>query len=1059
MKKSICTGLLLLSMLCRGQQTRAFRLLDNELLRTADVLKVQVDPSGLAWILTNKGFMSFDGTELRSFKDTLSGSYTNSLVGQVPDICSDRKGNLYAWKYETGVICFNTKNGRYTVCGVRGTDSTVFRNSVVTDMFIDRDNICWLASRSGLIRYSYKDQQVRFMFLSDQNLEYLSAEGHDSNKEQPFYNTVKKMFTSIAPDVMDPGKLWVSGGNTVWHFEKSTGKFSAAVLPEPGNPQKYGYLVMDLLDINADTLVFATMGGGLGFYSKKEQHYHFVLRDSSTYLKSGIQTNKNIATGLSENKDGFFVSYRDALPAFFDTGKRRQEYITGDSLFKGFRIVTDNQQRVWIFTRSRLYYSQAKPLSFQTIDVAFQEQVKNGANLLSSIYWDQEESKYYAGVNFSDGVFLWNRDFSRATVYPARNPPALALLESVIWDITKVNGVSWAIGMGNHLIVMHKGLYQSFKQVTAYNKFTIPYTEPEREALDLLKKNEQELFVLGGKGEVYKINSKDLSAEKIASFRDSAGSSAWGLGKMMKGTNEHELFITDYKTIYKLDLVTKQAVSFLPVFKAAPVAMNFVDIATDQRGDLWIASRDNELVCYSGHDFKLLDRLPGKLNFGTYSNIVVTQENILLAGESNGLVVYDINRKKLWRYNERSGLPAKGFNKILYENGFVFLSYEDQVLAILLKELLREPATPLVYLSGLAVYGKDIITDSLLNWQHTIHLDYHQDFITLRVSSLNYDNPDQVKYEYRVPELDTGWIEADYFNRGISFAQLRPSTYSFQVKASLPNGVSGPVTGYKIIITPAWWQTNLFKVCMVLLAIAAITVLLFLRIRFVRRTEQKKLLREKEMLELEARALRAQMNPHFIFNCLNSIKSLIQQHEEEKSVTYLTTFSKLIRTLFNNADKKAISLYDEIETCRLYLQLESMRFDAKFSYSVNVHPDIDLKSILVPALIIQPFIENAIWHGIVPRNTGGKVSLDVIKKEKDIQVIIEDNGIGREAAENNKPDRGLAHHSKGVNLTQSRLELDNLLRQREARLESFDLKDETGKAAGTRVIITIKEEV
>ena len=140
------------------------------------------------------------------------------------------------------------------------------------------------------------------------------------------------------------------------------------------------------------------------------------------------------------------------------------------------------------------------------------------------------------------------------------------------------------------------------------------------------------------------------------------------------------------------------------------------------------------------------------------------------------------------------------------------------------------------------------------------------------------------------------------------------------------------------------------------------------------------------------------MNPHFIFNCLNSIKSLIQQHEEEKSVTYLTTFSKLIRTLFNNADKKEISLFDEIETCKLYLQLEKMRFDTKFSYAVNVENNIDLKSIQVPALIIQPFIENAIWHGIVPRNTGGHVSLNVAKKMDVIEVVIDDDGIGREAA-------------------------------------------------------------
>jgi sensor histidine kinase YesM len=222
--------------------------------------------------------------------------------------------------------------------------------------------------------------------------------------------------------------------------------------------------------------------------------------------------------------------------------------------------------------------------------------------------------------------------------------------------------------------------------------------------------------------------------------------------------------------------------------------------------------------------------------------------------------------------------------------------------------------------------------------------------------------------------------------------------------------------------------------------------------------EKQRSAHEKELLELEAKALRAQMNPHFIFNCLNSIKSLIQQNENEKSVNYLTTFSKLIRTLLNNADKKEISLYDEIETCTYYLQLEAMRFDMKFSYSVNIDKDIDLKSVWVPALIIQPFIENAIWHGIVPRNTGGNVLINVRRNNDCIEIIVEDDGIGREASRLNKSSGGLVHESKGVNLTQSRLELDNLLRQRQAKLEIIDKKDEKGIATGTNVVIKIKEE-
>jgi LytS/YehU family sensor histidine kinase len=222
--------------------------------------------------------------------------------------------------------------------------------------------------------------------------------------------------------------------------------------------------------------------------------------------------------------------------------------------------------------------------------------------------------------------------------------------------------------------------------------------------------------------------------------------------------------------------------------------------------------------------------------------------------------------------------------------------------------------------------------------------------------------------------------------------------------------------------------------------------------------EKQKSIHEKELVELEAKALRAQMNPHFIFNSLNSIKSLIQQNENEKSITYLTTFSKLIRNLFNNMDKREISLYDEIETCKLYLQLEAMRFDTKFSYTVNVDESIDLKSMEVPALIIQPFIENAIWHGIVPRNNGGKVSLNVISKNGVIEIVIDDNGIGREASQQNKSASGHAHQSKGVNLTQTRLELNNLLQKRQARLEVNDKRDEKGTATGTTVIIKIKEE-
>ncbi|HLO82837.1 MAG TPA: histidine kinase [Chitinophagaceae bacterium] len=216
--------------------------------------------------------------------------------------------------------------------------------------------------------------------------------------------------------------------------------------------------------------------------------------------------------------------------------------------------------------------------------------------------------------------------------------------------------------------------------------------------------------------------------------------------------------------------------------------------------------------------------------------------------------------------------------------------------------------------------------------------------------------------------------------------------------------------------------------------------------------EKQRSIQDKELLELEAKALRAQMNPHFIFNCLNSIKSLIQGDEKHKAIDYLTTFSKLIRTLFQNSDKRQISLFDEIETCRLYIQLEAMRLDGKLCYNIEIVPGIDLKSVMVPALIIQPFIENAIWHGIVPKN-GGTINISITQLKDVIVCEVDDDGIGRELSKLNKPVTSVIHKSQGLRLSQARIDLEKKLNDSHASIKIID-KYEDDNAKGTVVVLT-----
>jgi sensor histidine kinase YesM len=258
---------------------------------------------------------------------------------------------------------------------------------------------------------------------------------------------------------------------------------------------------------------------------------------------------------------------------------------------------------------------------------------------------------------------------------------------------------------------------------------------------------------------------------------------------------------------------------------------------------------------------------------------------------------------------------------------------------------------------------------------------------------------------------------------------------------------------------PSFFRSVIYDYAQSLLLMISWTAVYFLAhyIPRIKKTEQEKAALRIILMESEVQALRVQMNPQFIFNGMNTIKSYISKNENDKAANYLTTFSKLIRTLFQNSDKREVSLYEELETCKLYTQLERMRFGDKVEFIFDVDETIDLKDSKVPALILQPFIENAIWHGLIPKESGGKVTISVTKNKGAIQCVIDDNGIGREQSKQFKPQYESTYQSKGIGLTQSRLELDKVLNEREDAIYMIDKEDENGKPEGTKVIIKFKE--
>ncbi|UJH68881.1 tetratricopeptide repeat protein [Allomuricauda sp. SCSIO 65647] len=213
---------------------------------------------------------------------------------------------------------------------------------------------------------------------------------------------------------------------------------------------------------------------------------------------------------------------------------------------------------------------------------------------------------------------------------------------------------------------------------------------------------------------------------------------------------------------------------------------------------------------------------------------------------------------------------------------------------------------------------------------------------------------------------------------------------------------------------------------------------------------------EKRVLSLEQNMLRSQMNPHFLFNSLNSIKLYIINNDQKNAVHYLNKFSKLVRKILEASSSKEITLEEELETLELYMNIENIRFSNEIDFTINIDKNIDLGQIKIPSLALQPFLENALWHGLSPKDGKKKVSLDVAHKTNGhVTITIEDNGIGREAAHINKENRVLKRKSVGINITKERLANFAKDYQNSFEVQIIDLFDDSGKARGTKVEVEI----
>jgi two-component sensor histidine kinase len=336
-------------------------------------------------------------------------------------------------------------------------------------------------------------------------------------------------------------------------------------------------------------------------------------------------------------------------------------------------------------------------------------------------------------------------------------------------------------------------------------------------------------------------------------------------------------------------------------------------------------------------------------------------------------------------------------------------------------------------------------------------LEHNQNSLTFQYAAIYLSNPGKVRYRYRMQGTDAEWLGPTR-SRYATYAYLPHGNYTFEVEAyteDQPALQSRATFGFTIeapLYLRPWF---------LVLAASMLFGLVYLIVR--KRVDQEKEKRvnlklqyQSRMMTLETQSLNSSMNRHFIFNALNSIQYYINMQDKVSANRYLTSFARLIRKNLDSSEESQSRLTDELERITLYLDLEEMRFQGKFSYKIHVDPEIHLETMRVPAMMLQPFLENSIWHGILPLDRPGTIRIDISKQGNTCVIAIADDGIGYETSLRQKSQRNNGHVSKGMEITQNRMALFGKMTGLNYKVEGpAEIPGEDGLPTGTLVKISL----
>jgi ligand-binding sensor domain-containing protein len=470
-------------------------------------------------------------------------------------------------------------------------------------------------------------------------------------------------------------------------------------------------------------------------------------------------------------------------------------------------------------------------------------------------------------------------------------------------------------------------------------------------------------------------------------------------------------------------------------------------------GTICIATVDQGLYFFNNGQFKKhLTVKDGLLN-NKIKGLTSDQYHIWMV-MPNGAQGYEIATGKLTKIVIASDLPKQEIFDVEIWKDTVYLATSKGILYFPKSIQTSNAVRPYASISGFMVDGlKYPVTNKL-------ELPSATSNITITLLGAALKSGGNFQYQYRLLGTDSSWVSLKASENLVRFTSLPSGNYVFESRVLNEDGIiSSSTASIQFSIDQYWFKKWWFILILLLGVIGAGIYFFMLRINVL----EKKNLEEKEKVRVleqmrhsQLSALKAQMNPHFMFNALNSIQEIILMNNKREANMYLGKFADLMRITLDQSNKNAISLEDELKSLLLYLELEALRFETHFQYKIEVEDNIFAPDILIPAMLIQPYVENAIKHGLLHKQ--GEKQLLVhfkLENEETLVCMIMDNGIGRKRSAEINQLRARKHTSFATGATLRRLELLNYGNDQRITVNFEDLKDERGQDSGTKVLLFI----